>query len=466
MSATAAAADSIRYAVRITGVNRVGLTVSNYGFFGNNFNSRTPSFEFPLGSGFEHMSRAGLWVGAVAVSDTGLFTGVSTGIIDDNQGTNALSGTEFTPAGNVVLERSRIPNNPSYSKLAISDEDLVCAYSDEPARGPQGYLSEAHQPLDVVVNQTTLGFSLPAAQDFEVMRFSIVNHGPPLKNLYVGFFVQLTIGNKNLYPTWPPSATAGAGSWYYKVYAEYDTTRRMYRAHYCQSVPYPGFCNFNAVPPWSAVKLLGVHPDSVAAKVVSFNWWNHTLGDTSLAVDRQRYARMSDGLHMDPRDCQPGAAQCSPIAMLSVGPFAQVDPGDTVTVDYALIGGDDETALFKNADFAQFASDINYRLPSPPPSPRLRVAAGANRVDYYWDDSPEHTPDETSPAPNHLDFEGYRLYLGLDRQHPQRIAQFDNAAPPGDTVGFNTGFAAVRHDTIIDGVPYQYHYAVHGLRDG
>ena len=66
----ATAADSIRYASRITDINQVGLTLTNYGFFGNNFNSRTASFEYPLGSGYEHMSRGGLWVGAIALSDT------------------------------------------------------------------------------------------------------------------------------------------------------------------------------------------------------------------------------------------------------------------------------------------------------------------------------------------------------------------------------------------------------------
>jgi hypothetical protein len=456
----AVAADSIAYRVAISNVNRVGLTVSNYGFLGNNFSSRTASFEFPLGSGFEHMSRAGLWVGAKAISDTGVFTGVSVGIVDDNQGTNALSGTEFTPAGNAITIRSRIPNSAQYSKKAISDQDLICSYSDEPGRGPQGFLTEPHHPLDIVVEQRVLGFSLPAAQDFEVVRFNVINHGPPLRDVYVGLFVQLAIGDKGHSPGWPPSA------WYYKVYGEYDAARRMYRAHYCESVPYPDACAFDKVPPWSAVKLLGVHPDSIAAKTVSFNWWSHTLGDTTLDEDTERYARMSDGLTMDPRNCHAGAQQCSPISLLSVGPFAQIDPGDTVTVDFALIGGDDEAALFRNADFAQFASDIDYRLPAPPPSPRLHVAAGANRVDFYWDDSPENTPDETSPAPNHLDFEGYRLYLGTDRQHPLFVAQFDRATAPGDTVGFNTGFAAIRRDTVIAGVPYRYHYAVTGLHDG
>src|SRR5690349_22878628 len=47
--APARADDAPRYQAKITDANRVGLTVTNYGFFGNNFNSRSPSFEYPLG---------------------------------------------------------------------------------------------------------------------------------------------------------------------------------------------------------------------------------------------------------------------------------------------------------------------------------------------------------------------------------------------------------------------------------
>src|SRR5262249_26472978 len=81
-----AAAQTIRYVARLANRNRVGLTVTNYGFFGNNFTSRSSSFEFPLGSGLEHMSRAGLWVGALAIDPDGPFTGVTSALVDAVQG--------------------------------------------------------------------------------------------------------------------------------------------------------------------------------------------------------------------------------------------------------------------------------------------------------------------------------------------------------------------------------------------
>lgn len=467
-AAAPAAEDSIRYVAATTDVNRVGLAISNYGFLGNNFNSRSPSFEFPLGSGFEHMARAGLWVGAVALDDQGAFTGVSTGIVDNVQGSNGAAETEFTPAGNAIVQRSRISNDRFFSPEAVSDQDFEASWSDVPGREPSGNQRERHRPLNVLVRQQVLGFSLPAAQDFIVLRYTIVNRGAPLRDLFVGLYAQLVSGDKNAYAQWPPSASSTPGSWYYKTWAEYDSTRRLYKEHYCRQAPYPGGCDFGYAPPWAAVKLLRASPDGLAAKRVSFNWWSFSPGDTVRDEDSERYVILSNGRTMATDGCTPGTQSCSPIMVLSAGPWAQVDPGDSVTVDFALIGGDDEAALLENADFAQFAADIDYELPAPPPSPRVHVETARNRVDIYWDDSPEHEVDPTSLAPGGLDFEGYRVYLGADRQAPSRIAQYDRTGFPHDTTGFNTGFDAVRLDPprVVDGVTYRYRLSVPGLRDG
>jgi hypothetical protein len=476
-----ATADSIRYASTIADINRIGLAVTNYGFFGNNFVSRSPSFEYPLGAGYEHMARAGLWVGAKAVDDSGAFIGVSSAIVDNAQGTNSLAETEFTPAGMAIRETSRIPNSPVFVPGTTSDQDLVCSYSDVPARAPRGYQSEAHRPLHILVDQRTMGFSLRAASSFVVVQFRITNQGPPLRDVYVGLYAQLVSGDKNAYATWPPSASSTAGSWYYKTHSEYETGRRLYEEHFCAGPPYPTGCNFAYCPPWAGVKLLSVHPDTIANKTVSLHWWSYAPGDTARDTDLKRYAILSDGqVNSDFSSCRPGTNSCSPIMVLSVGPWAEIDPGDTVRVDFAFVGGTDQSdllanqqALLTNADFAQFTSDINYQLPAPPPSPRLHVEAHAgesNRVDLYWDSSPEYFPDPTSPAPGHLDFEGYRVYLGLDRQQPDLVAQFDRVDPPHDTTGFNTGLDAIRLATPVrfpgDTVTYRYKYSVSGLKAG
>src|SRR5262249_55179325 len=179
-----------RSLTRLANKNRVGLTVSNYGFFGNNFTSRSPSLEFPLGSGFEHMSRAGLWIGALAVSDTGAFTGVSTGLVDAAQGGASAEETEFSPRGDVVSERSRLPNRRVFSPDAIPDQDLICEYDDATPKRNSGNQIEPHQPLHIHVRQVTLGFTLKAADAFVVVRYIVTNDGEPLRDAWLGLYAQ------------------------------------------------------------------------------------------------------------------------------------------------------------------------------------------------------------------------------------------------------------------------------------
>ena len=451
--------DSVAYAARYTSGNKVGLALSNYGVLGNSFTSRAPSFEYPLGSGYEHMSRGGLWFGAVTVTDTGATIGVSTGVVDEPQGGNSIGDTEFTPAGQSILERSRIPNNPRYSPDAQSDQDLIAMYSDMPAGTHYG--QEQHTPLRILVRQTALSFQLPAAESFVVMRFTITNLGPPLRNAWAGLYTQLVSGNKNAYSTWPPTSSGGPGSWYFRTRIQYDVARRMYQERFCASNTN---CLASVVPPWAAVKLLRVAPGDVADKHFYLHWWTYSPGDTLRDEDRERYALLSSPGTTDPAECVPGGGACSPIGLISVGPFAEIATGDSVQVDFAFLGGEDDAALPRHADYAQFAADIGYRLPSPPPSPRLHVETGSQRVDFYWDGSPENAVDPASQAQGGRDFEGYRLYLGEDRLAPGLVAQYDLP----DTTGFNTGFSAVRLATpyVVDGVPYLYHRRFEHLRDG
>jgi hypothetical protein len=165
----------------------------------------------------------------------------------------------------------------------------------------------------------------------------------------------------------------------------------------------------------------------------------------------------------DPAGCAL-LGQCSPIQLIGVGPFERIEHGDSVSIDVAFLGGEDQPSLRTHADYAQFAHDVDYRLPSAPPSPRVLVQTGTHHAEIWWEDSPESAVDPTSPAPGGHDFEGYRLYLGLDQQAPTRLAQFDIR----DSTGFNTGLEPALAPTPLerDGITYRYRYRVDSLKDG
>jgi hypothetical protein len=476
-----AAAQAPIYKSEVLDQNLVGMTVTNYGFWGNNFVSRAASLEYPLGAGFEHLVRGGLWVGARALDSNGAFTGVTTGALDGstNDGGSAAA-TEFTPITSGILYRSRLGTGPRgefYSPTAVSEWDAISQYGDPP--GPRAKNnSEDHRSMGLKVTQYNYAWSFANYAHILFFHIVVTNTGPPLADVWLGAYNEFASGAKYAYPGWPPSASNGGseGSWFSnKKLILYDEPNRTLWEHYCLSAPVPGNCNLPHVPYWVGLRLLGTTPANASdatTKSVTFVPWAYAPTDTTRGRDVQRYALLSGGVQPIPADLGPGVGD--PVTLQGMGPFPLVLTGESVALDFAIIGAPDSaqamaTSLFaaqRRGAVAQRAYDLNYIVPVPPPPPNLKIVARDTELDVYWDDGPESAVDETSPAPGHLDFEGYRVYLGEDRNDLHRIAQFDKKGGVNDTTGFNTGFDLIDSPTTIDGHLYRYRYTVKNLRDG
>ena len=104
-----------------------------------------------------------------------------------------------------------------------------------------------------------------------------------------------------------------------------------------------------------------------------------------------------------------------------------------------------------------------YILPSPPPSPNLLVVPGDGKVVLYWDNASEEFED---PITREKDFEGYRIYSATktpaSKDNNTLLAQFDKV----DNLGYDTGFAAIRVDTLIGGKHYSYRFTNNNLLTG
>ena len=478
-ASVATANDSISYRTKVMDGNLVGVTVTNYGFVGNNFISRAPSLEYPLGAGYEHLVRGGLWVGGIARDENGEFVGVTSATTDGAQGSASQGATEFTPAGTAITMRSSLINNDNYSQDAISELDAISVYSDRPAKRAENN-GEDHRPMGIIIRQENYSWSFSKYQHLTIFHYVIKNDGPPLRDVWVGFYNEFASGAKKDQATWPPSG------WYNKKWLEVDDTLTvanrdsgvrvippMLREHYCLTRPIPDGCELQRAPYWIGLKLLGAKgsaADTVVHKRYSLSAWGYAPGSALRNNDTERYALMSTGV-MQPIEGDSLMPGGDPVSVLSIGPFSQIDPGDSIEVDFALVGGPDGITLDRRARdiqehsrFAQRAYDRNYEIPVPPPPPNIRVVTRHNAIDVFWDDVPESTLDPTSPIPQ--DFEGYRLYVGSDRLNLTRLAEFDLSDAPHDTTGFNTGLASVRRDTIIDGHTYRYRYRISNLRDG
>ncbi|MEO5617760.1 MAG: hypothetical protein ABIS67_08310, partial [Candidatus Eisenbacteria bacterium] len=335
------AVDSVLYRSVVTTNNLVAVTLTNYGFIGNNFTSRAPSFEYPAGLGYEHMVRAGLWIGAHSTLG-GEFDGVATGTTDGATNNASQGATEFTPAGNEFTRRSILITDPFYSTNAISEQDIISSYSDFPAKRAQSNF-EDHTPMGLLVTQENLAWSFSDFANILFFRFKIKNTGPTLTQVWVGFYSEFASGNKNAYTNWAPSSAdpSGTGSWFNKKQIAYDDSLRLFREHYCKSQPVPGGCQYPNAPYWVGVRLLGTNglTEDTTTKKVTLQAWSWSPSSPYRAFDNQRYAIISSGtIHPLVGDSLlPGTGD--PAGVFAVGPFPRIYTDSTITVDFALVGG-------------------------------------------------------------------------------------------------------------------------------
>jgi hypothetical protein len=463
-AAESVAADSIRYAVTIADRNLVGATLTNYGVIGNNFVSRSPSLEYPLGSGYEHLVSGGLWFGAHAVDDAGAFVGVTTGYVDATQGNSTQQATEYTPAGLEIVKRGRNPFDPFYDPASVSDRDYLCAYSDRPARATQGS-GEAHRPLNILVRQSVFSWASPNLQDFLVLRFVIINLGEPLTNAWAGLYTQLASGDRNSYACWPPSsACSSTGGWYNKKWLQYDGAQRLAREHYCAAQPVPAGCVLTRVPEWMGVQLL---TPPTAGQHVTLAAWSWSPGDPLRNEDVERYAIMSAGTVQDltPPDLVPQTGD--PVELLALGPFASIASGDSVTVDFALVGGAEIADIQAHAAMAQSLHDAGFSPPTPtqlslvsaqatPGEVHLRWYAGESVVDATVERR-EEPGDWATAARVNSDGSGYITFQDRDVRAGARYGYrvITGGSPLGEVwvdVPLATGFAlgGVRPNPVTD----------------
>jgi hypothetical protein len=459
--------DTVRFDQEIADGNLMQMTVTNYGFYGNNFFNRTPSLEYPAGQGYEHMVRGGLWVGGRARDENGEFTGVVSGTVDAAQGPTSPESAEWTPGGRAIIRRSTQPTSPYFDRdNAVSEMDMLLDFNDyTPTQAASN--AEPHRPMRLEVHQEVYQWNFAEFANTLFIRTRITNRGPLLTDLWVGTYTELASGNKGAYVNWPPSSgdPSGQGSWFNNKWIVYDEPYRMIREHFCDVLP-EASCQLERTPYWVGVRYLGAQglAGDTTTRRISVSAWSWSPGSLFRDQDLERIQLMNSGLiqPLDGDSLQPRTGD--PVELISVGPFPVLFRDSSITVDFAFVGGAEVADLQANSEFAQFAYDNGYELPVPPDKPRVRVIPRQNALDVYWTNVSEFSEDPTSPDPN--DFEGYRVYIGENPLLLTRVAQFDKDTAPGDTTGFNTGFSAARFDTTIDDTAYTYRYRIQNLRDG
>lgn len=508
---------------KLTTAGNIRMTVNNLGMIGNAFRGSYnvlgyPSCEFPANSGIEHLFQGGMWIGCLINNSQ---VAVSSGAVDDASGySTGKGGFEFTAeVGASLKEQSSLIDNPLYNPRAISHQDLIADFSDKNTVVPGTAIPISnHQfPLGADVHFEAYNYNFNFANYFVILNYTITNNSANTwDSVYIGYWKDGVVRNVNITPPGGSAFFNKGGNGYLDslcIAYEFDATGD------------PGFTNS-----YVGLKFLGAedkngfaHPELRTNFVANYNAWQFQNSADPLYFsptdDNQKYGKMTSGLNNRPdweTIIRPTLRQANNRShLMSVGPFRQVAPGESVQIAFALVcakkkeDGNPNTAdndiqkdiLVQNSKFAQTAyngEDVNFNgildpgedrdgdgkitrfiLPAPPDIPRSKMIAGENKIDLYWSNNAENSVD---PISKKKDFEGYRIYkttLGFDVSGTQDIltalklaAEFDSA---GNHLFNETGFAAIRlADSLTfgettsagDTIYYHYKYTFSNIQNG
>lgn len=416
---------------RVTTTGKMRQVITNMGTFDKG-RTRFPGLinaEFPAGSNEEHLYQGGIWIGAITPTGDTLVS---------------QSEAHFTPHEFYATKNSwdsiwtgskgdtlQIPYWPNYE--CISDQDFVCRYSD------YNILNiDNHTPLYLDVIQTTYSWSSSQLSEFLLFKYYIIVKKIPLKDVFIGFWLHSSIGD------------IGAGDNYIDEYTYWFPEYKMAMAE-----DSPGWTDGTAVSP---IGFSVMSPTD--APSWSFNYYEH---EELPGPDPDCYRAMASGQIM-PNRIERARAHI----IMGFGPF-QLNVGDTLVVEMAEIFGYGVQGALKNAAYLKFLKSKNFRVPAPPPRPRLQVTTTNHEVTLDWTPRAGFTNPETYTDPNRGDsilhpFEGYRLYKSTKGPDGPwtLLADYDRINGEGHNAGLQYTYRDVG---LLNNIEYYYGLTAYSLPD-
>jgi len=379
------------------------LRVTNAGVVGNPFTDRSfdASFEFPKGSGHEFMRSAALWVGAL-----------------DEFGTPHVSGGPMlewrpTPAADDTVREAWV-GRPGSRRLVDDDGDgsvdedvlngkdddgdgevdedfgmvgqqmLAADYADD-RPGTIGFQSyERHVPLGLSVHQEAYAWSTTGYRGIAGLSYMIRNHGAkPLHDLWVGLFIDWDVhqmGDPSADPIDELTraeirAAISKGTSVVEYQGDFSVKSCFRRIR--RSLPLVRDRSTGIHSPMVGVMPLGHKQDPIgylyppaarapgpdAFRVTALSADRSKEGGGIPRDDEERYAALSGQWGTSPDDWRGDQAM-----LVSCGPFAVLDPGDSIRFDVALVvadGIDELKSAMARAAVVYEGVEIN-RIPDDP----------------------------------------------------------------------------------------------------
>jgi hypothetical protein len=385
--------------IKVHRVGKVWLTISNYGFFGNpddledpdGLAAVAPSCMFPGGSNLEYLFGGYFWLGAVKDTVIGGNPALDTLVSIGADGWWSVTGEfypDFPPNGGIEVRSTRPPDVYPYGDTvdAISEQDFIAVYSDTHTN--QSYVTpdpndqRQHIPLGIEVTQKSYAWSYEYAEDFVLFDFDIVNMNSDevVKDVWVGLYIDADVLHSSENPYGNEQGAQDDLCGFDTVYVDPNGNRTTINTAYiCDNdgQVYDGTYDYRSPRGLSGVRVVRTPS---AELEYGFNWWisnvNSELdwgpqlqvnfnrwgifpggGRGTPGGDKAKYQVMSNGefdydqiwcaLDWTDEGWIPGSSQADDLAngydtryLFSFGPFAEINPGDTLKLTTAYICGE------------------------------------------------------------------------------------------------------------------------------
>ncbi|MBD3226237.1 MAG: hypothetical protein GF313_16030 [Caldithrix sp.] len=427
-------------------IGAVRQVVTNMGTNWGTFSMDYPYLlycEYPLNSNEEHIGEGGLWIGALSDKDT-LVSATSIWADPHHEfyPTESLWDTVWIAEKGDTVD---IPYWPGYTP--VSDQDLVCRYADY---NPASLRLGDHSPLYLDVIQVSYAWSSAPLNEMIVYTFHITPTRNNLQDVYLGYWMDANIGDR------PMSG-----------YAFGTDDASLYREdrHLAISYDLPGNTDGTAVSP---IGIQVFPPKELDNPNTQWTFIFYGQGQAPSDDDNDLYMEMSSGRIME--DQQPSGGQSHTAYQIALGKINQLSVGDTVTMVVGQIMGEGIEGVEKNSEVLSWLIEQDFKVPSPPPNPPLRVETQSHRAILTWQAGQDDVDPETYFDENRADsitqpFEGYRVYKSTKSSSGPwtLLAEYDI---DDNEFGLNTGLNHRYEDVgLLDNLEYYYSVTAYSKPD-
>jgi hypothetical protein len=364
----------------VMNVGEMQLNITNHGLIGSNAGANctwcdAPSVQWPAGSGVEYLYSAGLWVGGVMLGEKLVSTGQFAREFrphDEIEDTiyEAIAGRINRPIGNTEAGGKRLPeagadddedgltdeeilNGYDDDEDGLIDEDfgqvgnqmMVCTMYDNTRVAAEEYAD--HTPLNIEVIQTAYAWENDDADDFVGFEFVVTNIGvASIADVYLGFFADADIGARST----PGRAEDDMAGFFDGEVQAKDGSWVPVSVGYM----YDDDADGGTVSGYFGILFLGHDTDPTgrsAPPTVRLRSFNHFSGQQPFdsggdaTNDAERYQLLSE-VEFD-QNVTPGK-QTDFRFLVSAGPFAELEPDQSLTFQAALVVGEGLEGLKRN----------------------------------------------------------------------------------------------------------------------